>query len=910
MQQNFQDALAVCRHIGHPDIFFTMTMNPLWDEVIKMMKLLPHCQPQNSPDVMARVFRLKLDQLIDDIKKENYFGTCLGVMYIVEFQKRGLPHVHMLIWLDAASKLNLQANVDKFISAKIPDPEIDHVGYAAVNTFMVHGPCGKEFPKSPYMKQHKCTRHFPKKYCNSKTFDQSGFPIYKRRQTNIIVSKGKANLDNQWVVPYNHDLLVKYQCHINVEICAHARSLKYLFKYCLKGHDRAIVEIRAAYHIFGFNIHYRSLIVQRLSFHLDGNKYCTYRANEALPKVAERERVKLTQLEAFFLLNASDSNANKYLYDEIPQHYVWNDADHIWNPRKRGTKISRLSYTHHSAGELWFLRLLLTKVRGPTSFESLRTVNGHIFETFQGACKELGMLDDDNEWHQVLSQCSESGFPPQIRQLFVHIMVNCKVSDLRDLWEKHWTYMVDDILLKQQKLTGNRHLMLNEKQQQYYALAEIHTLLKTIGKSLKDFIQMPQPPNSYLDCNVNNLIIEETSYKIAEMKKEFQHLFSTYNKEQLEVYSAVMKSVEKNERGVFFVYGSGGCGKTFLWRTLIFKLRSECKIVLPVASSGIDATLMPGGRTTHSRFKIPIVIDEHSMCSISHTSDITNLIKRTNLIIWDEAPMQYRYAFECLDRSLRDIMKAVHPNRFHMPFGGITIVLGGDLRQIIPVIPRASRGEVVAASITRSKLWKIAKIGDGKVGPAAHSNRDYVEDDIAIPKQFCHLNATNSVDAMIESAFPNFLDNFQDADYLSDRAILTPTNVTFAKVNEYLNSINIPGLPLHELKLKVGVIVMLMQNLNQTLGLCNDMRMMVTKCLQHCVECEVIAGQYKGTKHFIPIMELALTETKLPFKLCRKQMSLQGLKLFIDDEDGNSTYITQNVTSMLVIQYKGSTFSS
>ncbi|XP_074365339.1 uncharacterized protein LOC141706504 [Apium graveolens] len=397
---------------------------------------------------------------------------------------------------------------------------------------------------------------------------------------------------------------------------------------------------------------------------------------------------------------------------------------------------------------------------------------------------------------------------------------------------------------------------------------------------------MPQPPNSYLDCNVNNLIIEETNYDINEMAKEFNILFSKCNKEQLAVYHSVMESVEKNEGGVFFVYGSGGCGKT------------NCDYS------------NAAGRTAHSRFKIPIVIDEYSMCSISHTSDIAELIKRTNLIIWDEVPMQHRYAFECLDRSLRDIMKAVNPNRFHMPFVGITVVLGGDFRQILPVIPRASRGEVVSASITRSKLWKIAivfkllhnmrlnkgrnqeevqalsnfakwvlQIGDGKVGPAAHVNREYVEDDKAIPKQFCHLNSTNSVDEMIESAFPNFLDNYKDPDYLSNRAILTPTNLTVGKVNsffveklpcemssyfsidtaedypgskddqlqsfptEYLNSINIPGLPLHELKLKVGVVVMLMRNLNQTLGLCNGTRMMVTKCLSHCVEYEVISGQ-------------------------------------------------------------------
>lgn len=516
---------------------------------------------------------------------------------------------------------------------------------------------------------------------------------------------------------------------------------------------------------------------------------------------------------------------------------------------------------------------------------------------------------------------------------------------------------------------------------------------------------MPQPPSSYLDCNVNNLIIEETSYDVYEMEKEFSQLFSSCNKEQLEVYKSVMESVEKKAGGVFFVYGSGGCGKTYLWRILIAKLRSQRDIVLPVASSGIAATLMPGGRTAHSRFKIPIVIDEYSMCSISHTSDIAELIKRTSLIIWDEAPMQHRYAFECLDRTLRDIMKAVDPKRFHMPFGGITIVLGGDFRQILPVIPRASRGEVVSASITKSKLWKIArvfkllhnmrlnkgknpaevqelsdfaawvlKIGDGKIGTPSQRRDENGEDDIAIPTQFCHLNSTTTVEKMIESTFPVFFDNYKDVDYLSERAILTPTNQTVGHVNsvivemipgemssyfsvdtaedfpgsesdqlasfppEYLNSINIPGLPLHELKLKVGVVVMLMRNLNQTLGLCNGTRMMVTKCLQHCVECEVIAGQYKGTKHFIPRMELCPTETRLPFKLCRKQMPLQicyamtinkaqgqslekvalflpngvfthgqlyvavsrvtspqGLKLFIIDEDGNNTNVTQNV---------------
>ncbi|XP_063949879.1 uncharacterized protein LOC135152724 [Daucus carota subsp. sativus] len=646
MQQNFQDALAVCRHVGHPDVFLTMTCNPLWDEIQKMMQLVPGCETENSPDIISRVFRLKLDQLTTDIKKNGHFGVCVGVMYVVEFQKRGLPHVHMLIWLDSASKKYLKNNVDKFVSAEIPDPVKDPVGYAAVKAFMIHGPCGLQNPKSPCMKGMKCIRHFPKKYCPRTMFDESGFPLYKRRRQNITVKVRNAELDNQWVVPYNRDLLVKYQCHMNIEICCHARSLKYLFKYCLKGHDTATVHVtgrkrtssnvnpnepvdeiqayfdgryicgaESAYRIFGFPIHHRTISVERLPFHLPGQKNCTFSSSQPLQKVAEKEKDKLSKLEAFFLLCAFDSNARKCTYQQIPEHYVWNDGQRRWNPRKRGFQIGRLSYTHHSSGEVWFMRLLLTKVCGPTSFKSLRTVNGVCHATFRDACKDYGLLDDDKEWHEVIQQCANGGLPPQIRQLFVHIIVNCKVTDLLHLWNSHWKHMVEDILLKRRQLAKDDNLMLNDKQVQFYALAEIDDLLRSIGKSLKNFPQLPQPPSSYLNHGSNNLIIEETSYNIAEMKAENEKLLETMNEEQSHVYNAILHSVHNKEGGLFFVYGSGGCGKTYLWRSLISKLRSEGEIVLPVASSGIAATLLPGGRTAHSRFKIPIVLDEFSLCA-------------------------------------------------------------------------------------------------------------------------------------------------------------------------------------------------------------------------------------------------------------------------------------------------------
>lgn len=155
---------------------------------------------------------------------------------------------------------------------------------------------------------------------------------------------------------------------MNIEICCHARSIKYLFKYCLKGHDTATVQItgkkrrrqaqredepvdeinayfdgryvcgaEAAYRIFGFPIHHYTLSVECLPFHMLGQCNCTFRADASLEKVAEKEKEHLSKLEAFFLLNQTDTNAHKFTYDEISQHYVWNDSARRWKIRKRGT---------------------------------------------------------------------------------------------------------------------------------------------------------------------------------------------------------------------------------------------------------------------------------------------------------------------------------------------------------------------------------------------------------------------------------------------------------------------------------------------------------------------------------------------------------------------------------------------
>ncbi|UYV82118.1 hypothetical protein LAZ67_21000942 [Cordylochernes scorpioides] len=167
------------------------------------------------------------------------------------------------------------------------------------------------------------------------------------------------------------------------------------------------------------------------------------------------------------------------------------------------------------------------------------------------------------------------------------------------------------------------------------------------------------------------------------------------------IVNTIVDSVNTNPR-CFFIDWPGGTDKTFyVYSILILCVRAVGKIVIPMASTGIAATLLSGGQTVHSRFKLPIPLLENSVSSISVNSSEAERIRRSSLIIWDEAPMAHYRALEIVDRLLRDIMHC------GLAFGGKFVVLGGDFRQVLPVVSRASRAEIVAACIKRSKLWPL-----------------------------------------------------------------------------------------------------------------------------------------------------------------------------------------------------------
>jgi hypothetical protein len=267
------------------------------------------------------------------------------------------------VWLATSnSEFNASA-IDNIICAEIPDVNADPLGYALVDEFMIHGPCGTYNKRCPCMKNDKCSKNFPKTFQDETIIDNFGFTIYRRRDDGRSVLKNSIRLDNRSVVPHNMSLLKKYNAHINVEWCNKTNMIKYLFKYINKGSDRAKVyfeitaktpnaspgphlappnEIQeyidarylstceAVWRILEFDIHYRTPSVERLTVHLPGMNYVRYEPNATLTEILESPAAKSTMLTAWFDANSKHSRARHLTYCDFPKEWSWDASHRCW----------------------------------------------------------------------------------------------------------------------------------------------------------------------------------------------------------------------------------------------------------------------------------------------------------------------------------------------------------------------------------------------------------------------------------------------------------------------------------------------------------------------------------------------------------------------------------------------------
>ncbi|CAF2133672.1 unnamed protein product, partial [Brassica napus] len=685
--------------------------------------------------------------------------------------------------------------------------------------------------------------------------DEKMGALLRRKEFHVIIGL--------WF-PTTRSYCFMYNAHINVEWCNQSRSIKYLFKYINKGQDRVTGTVTQKCNVeatlAGTSTNTADVVGDTRATEAD--RTAADGGNQLLTKFKNYFDARyilfmfyVTSILFYIKFSLIEVNSiclfiNRYLsaceseitYVEMPTRFVYDAKQKVWNPRKKGFAIGRLTPVSPGSGPRYFLRVLLNKVKGPRCYNDIKTVKGIILPSYEDACYELGLLDDDKEYIEGLKECSFWASSGYVRHLFAKMLLSGSLSMPKLVWESCTDILSEDVLYIERKK------LLIEK------------ILRSKNSSLAKWETMPKPV--FIDHSVydNNLLQEELNYAREELRGQHDEWITQLTDEQRSVYDAILGSVMSGKGGVFFVYGFGGTGKTFLWNILSAAIRSKGDVVLNVASSGIASLLLPGGRTAHSRFGIPISPDEFSTCNIEPGSNQAELVAKASMIIWDEAPMMSKHCFEALDRTLCDIMKTTDGR----PFGGKVVVFGGDFRQILPVIPRGNRADIVMAALNSSYLWKHCKVlqltknmrlfsetdpreaeeikkfsdwildvGDGKINEPNSG-----ETMIDIPKDLLVMKCTDPIEAIVSEVYGNTFKDSKDPLFFQERAILCPTNEDVDVINnymldrlageertylssdsidpadlkskddsvfspEFLNSIKTSGLPNHALRLRI-----------------------------------------------------------------------------------------------------------
>jgi hypothetical protein len=255
---------------------------------------------------------------------------------------------------------------------------------------------------------------------------------------------------------------------------------------------------------------------------------------------------------------------------------------------------------------------LLTKVKGAISFEAFRTVNNVVHDTFKLVCIALGLYDSNDEWNACLEKVVGMQIGAQLRFLFVTILAFGVLGEPRMLRDKYKEHICDDC-----KATLQRRSIveLSFEQIESWALHSLQDALAKFSKTLEDF-GLPAPSIAFDRLETNRLLEMEHDYNVEVLQAEVAMAIESLNNGQRAAYNGVIDAYAAHHAKVIFIDGPGGTGKTYTENLILNDVRSCGDIALVVASSGIAALLLSGGRTAHSYLKIPIALDRKSFCYI------------------------------------------------------------------------------------------------------------------------------------------------------------------------------------------------------------------------------------------------------------------------------------------------------
>ena len=387
--------------------------------------------------------------------------------------------------------------------------------------------------------------------------------------------------------------------------------------------------------------------------------------------------------------------------------------------------------------------------------------------------------------------------------------------------------------------------------------------------------------------------------------------------EEQQIRRIVSQYIFENDKSkCIFIDGPGGCGKTYLYNTIMRYCDCTNISYLCFAHTGIAASLLKNGKTLHAGFGLPLNYNNVITTSLVVGSSEYEEVRNAKVIFIDEISMVSKKTISFINKLLKDMMGNDEP------FGGKIMIVGGDFRQTLPIVVSGKRADIVNESIIRSDEWSLFSRFELNECVRAGNDTEFFkwqleigENDrnAIIPKENLHDN-------VVQYVFGNI--NSLNTEELSKRVVLATRNDVVRMLNseiidklegeeviyksvdgvveddegdgqiyttEYLNKLNPSGCPPHELKLKKNTIVMLIRNINTSMGLCNGTRMIVEEMRRFTLKLRALTGPFSGKSIVIPTMRITPSDLRLPFQFKRTQFPIiPAFAMTINKSQGQS----------------------
>lgn len=703
MQVN--NAMHLVDVYGKADYFVTLTTNPNWPEIQR--HLLQNQTAFDRPDIVNRVFKIKLGQVMKKLRRGDYFGGFPREyeVKVIEFQIRGLPHAHIAIKYSYPENHNLFQYV-KAVIPPVSENSTDeekriHQIICQHNLHKNDGHlCSLNRGKTYTCREEThvvCKRNFPKKLSAINTFDDRGYPIYIR-----------TDPEDLFVVAYNERLSLDWDGHANVEICSSTTCIAYLYKYVFKGPvmttvhtqqngvnisneiddfitGRYVSASEAHWHISGFALYSAFPIVRPLSTHMPGDESVMINEDTGVvtkvisqldhyygrPNLPIFHDLKLTEFYEHFHVHKTPPSS--------PSAAVWENAHGFFIvPRLRGKEHARFFTLLPFVGEKYYLQMIL-RCTPAYSTDELYIHSGIRYGTLRAAALSRDLFSAESEYADVFSEVADLQTPAQLRFLLVNVFVEGGPG--LDILDVHWEKLIEG------DPTRHNKIML---------LYDLSDRFESQGRAAADF-GLPSEDD-----------LQEMLSFDRRMNFDRQTELRRYDEISLDSEKvAIIKSCEevlKNHTPdtpttVIFIQAPAGYGKTNLAKGIQHYLQGNGFPVMVTATTNSAANLYENGQTPHMAFGLPVSDDTSITSSVTRSSWKAARILES-VILWDEAASSHAKNIEAFEALLRDL------KRNEVPWGGVPLIIFfGDFMQIAPIVQEYGDMAAISASIRLSPLW-------------------------------------------------------------------------------------------------------------------------------------------------------------------------------------------------------------